>query len=178
MDPEQIEAEALAAQKPVMQAAWAFAGAYWVDQDMRAAWRATHPTMRRCWAQAWLMPMLDEARRDGYDRDEVAEAFTADEVDHPLWRPFARTTAKHAATLPVDRDTWGVKVNPDFTAPGVMLVRLLPIPKGGAILPGEEYVAVPLLMQYDEGPGWRLLNFVSEQIPEPGWPPQLGAQVA
>ncbi|WP_367324805.1 hypothetical protein [Streptomyces sp. HUAS ZL42] len=175
MDPEQEdEAEVLAAQAPVMQAAWAFAGAFWVDHDMRAAWRATHPTLRRCWAQAWLMPLLGQARADGYDPDEVVEAFAADEVEHDLWRPFARTQAQQGATLPVDRETWGVKVNPDFIAPDVMLVRLLPIPPGGVIQPGEQYVSVPLLMQYDEGPGWRLLNFVSEQIPVPGWPPQLG----
>lgn len=29
-------------------------------------------------------------------------------------------------------------------------------------------------MQYDEGVGWRLLNFTSEQIPQPGWPPSMG----
>jgi hypothetical protein len=173
MDPED-ENEVYAAQAAVMKAAWAFAGAYWVDRDMRATWRATHPTMRRCWAQTWLMPMLDQARAEGYDPDETVEAFAADEVDHDLWRPFARTTVKHA-TLPVNRETWGVKVNPDFVAPGVMLVRMLPIPQDGVVQADEAYISVPLLMEYEDGPGWRLLNFVSEQIPVPGWPPQLGA---
>lgn len=175
MDPEHEDDDAVyAAQAPVMRAAWAFAGAYWVDHDMRATWRATHPTLRRCWAQAWLMPLLDQARAEGFEPDEVVEAFAADEVDHPLWRPFARTTAKGAAGENVSRETWGVKVNPDFVAPEVMLVRLLPIPDSGVIQPDELYASVPLLMQYDEGPGWRTLNFVSEQIPEPSWPPNLG----
>lgn len=169
---ESDDDEVYAAQAAVMQGAWAFAGAFWVDHDMRATWKVTHPTMRRCWAQTWLLPMLDHARAEGYDPDEVIEAFTADRVEHELWRPFARTTIK-GATLPVQRDTWGMKVNPDFVAPDVMLVRLLPIPEGGSIRPDEQYVSVPLLMQYDDGPGWRLLNMVSEQIPEPGWPPRL-----
>ncbi|MFF4839260.1 hypothetical protein ACFY2G_04255 [Streptomyces collinus] len=174
MDPEEIETKALVAQKPIMEAAWAFASAFWVDQDMRATWRATHPTLRRCWAQTWLMPLRDQARSDGLDPDEVVEAFTADEVDHPLWQPFARTQARQASTLPVDPETWGVKVNPDLIAPDVALVRLLPIPASGVVEVGEQYVAVPLLVQYDEAAGWRMLNFVSEQVPVPGWPPQLG----
>ncbi|WP_405585323.1 hypothetical protein [Streptomyces sp. NBC_01092] len=175
MDPESEDIAVYAAQAPLAKAAWAFVGAYWVDYDMRAAWLATHPTLRRCWVQAWLMPHLDDARAEGYDLDELAEAFADDEVEHPLWEPFARTQIEQGATLPVDRETWGTKVNPDFIAPGVMLVRLLPVPDSGVIQPGERYMSVPLLMQHDEGPGWRLLNFVSDQVPVPGWPPQLGA---
>jgi hypothetical protein len=30
---------------------------------------------------------------------------------------------------------------------------------------------VPLLLRYDPDTGWRLLNFLSAEIPEPGWPP-------
>ena len=165
----------IAAQAPVMQAAWEFAGAYWVDHNMRAAWRATHLTLRRCWTQAWLMPLIEQVRAEGLDPGEVVEAFAEGEVEHALWEPFARTQTRQAQTLPVDRETWGTKVNPDFIAPGVMLVRLLPVPPDGVIQPGEAYLSVPLLLQHDEGSGWRLLNFVSEEIPVPGWPPQLGA---
>lgn len=175
MDPENQDDAVIAAQAPVMQAAWEFAGAYWVDHDMSAAWLATHPTLRRCWTQAWLMPLAEQASADGYDPDEVVEAFAEDVVEHALWEPFARMQTRQAQTLPVDRETWGTKVNPDFIAPGVILVRLLPVPPGGVIQPEETYASIPLLMQHDEGNGWRLLNFVSEQIPVPGWPPQLGA---
>ncbi|MEU2712950.1 hypothetical protein [Streptomyces sp. NPDC007205] len=63
------------------------------------------------------------------------------------------------------RDTGGSVV-----IEAVMLVRLLPKPASGQIEVDEHYVSVPLLMQYSEGPGWRVLNFVSEQIPVPGWP--------
>lgn len=174
MNPEQEDAAALAAQAPVMQAAWRFAQAHWVDRDMRATWLATHPTLRRCWTQAWLTPLLEQARSDGHDPDQVVEAFAEDRVDHDLWQPFARTQAKQAAALPVDTETWGTKVNPDFVTPDVILVRLLPIPPDGVVQAGEQYASVPLLMRYDEGPGWRLLNFVSEQVPVPGWPPQFG----
>lgn len=173
MEPDNEDIAVYTAQAAIADAAWAFADAYWADGDIRSAWAAAHPTLRRCWAQTWLMPLRAQARADGLDPDEVVEAFTADEVDHPLWEPFARKASK-GATLPVNRDTWGIGVNPDFLAPDMALVRLLPAPSDGVIHPGEEYVSVPLLMQYEDGPGWRLLNFVSEQVPVPGWPPQMG----
>ncbi|MGW4975426.1 hypothetical protein [Streptomyces mirabilis] len=174
MEPDDEDIAAYAAQHAITDAAWKFAEAYWTDGDLRAAWIASHPTLRRCWAQTWLMPMREQARAEGLEPDEVVEAFTADEVDHPLWEPFARTTIR-GADLPVNRDTWGIKLNPDFVAPDVALLRLLPTPSDGVIHPGEHYVSVPLLMQYEDGPGWRLLNLVSEWIPEPGWPPNMGA---
>ncbi|MGV9275962.1 hypothetical protein [Streptomyces griseosporeus] len=171
LDPE--EAALYAAQAPVMEAAFAFADAYWVKHDMRETWAATHPTLRRCWAQSWMMPLLARMRADGFDRDEVAEAFVEDEVEHVLWEPFARKQIEHA-TLPVDWETWGVKVNPEPIAPDIALVRLLPVPQGGVLRAGETYASVPLLLQYEDGPGWRLLNFTSENVPTPGWPPQMG----
>lgn len=118
------------------------------------------------------MPLLGQLRADGYDRDDVVEAFAADEPDHPLWASFAKAQAR-GATLPVDRETWGIKVNPETVALDVELLRLLPKPASGVVLPGETYAAVPLLMRYEVGPGWRVLNFVSENIPEAGWPPAM-----
>ena len=172
MEPDNEDFEVYAAQAPIVNAAWKFIGAYWIDHDMRATWVAAHPTLRRCWAQTWLMPMRSQARAQGLKPDEVIEAFAADEVDHPLWESFAHAVS-NGADLPVHRDTWGIKVNPDFLAPDIAVVRLLPTPSDGVIHPGEGYMSVPLVMQYDDGPGWRLLNFVSERIPEPGWPPAL-----
>jgi hypothetical protein len=160
------------AQAAVAQGAWAFAGAFWVDRDMDAAWLRVDPLLRRCWAQAWLMPLLEQARSDGFDPDEIVESFATSEPDHPLWETFARTQERHA-NLPVSRDTWGMKVNPEPVAPDVELVRFLPKPDSGVIAPGETYASVPLLMRYEAGAGWRLLNFTSENIPTPGWPPAM-----
>ncbi|MEU2718397.1 hypothetical protein [Streptomyces sp. NPDC007205] len=161
-------------QAPVMNAAWAFAEAYWIDKDIRGAWRATHPTLRRCWTQTWLIPLLEQGSVGGYDPNAVVEAFAEDEVDHVLWKLFARAQVKRTAPVAVDREAWGVKADPEFVAPDVVLVRLLSIPAGGAVRLDEMVASVPLLMQYDVEPGWRLLNFFSDQIPVPGWPPQLG----
>lgn len=174
MEPDDEDIAAYAAQHAIISAAWKFVEPYWVDHDVRAAWVATHPTLRLCWAQQWLTPMRAQARADGLNPDAVVEAFTADEVDHPLWEPFERAALK-GATLPVTPETWGIKANPEYLAPDVALLRLLPTPTDGVIRPGEQYMSVPLVMQYEDGPGWRLLNFASEQIPEPGWPPRLGA---
>lgn len=164
--------ERYAADAPIMRNAWAFAKAYWIDHDMREAWLCTDPLMRRCWVQAWAYPLLAELRGDGYDPEAVVEALIQDEPTHELWKPFACTQLK-GATLPVDVETWGIKVNPEPVALDVELLRLLPKPASGVIEPGERYVSQPLLMRFEEGEGWRLLNFVRETLPTPGWPPVL-----
>ncbi|MDX3763608.1 hypothetical protein [Streptomyces sp. AK02-04a] len=134
--------------------------AYWIERDMRSAWRVTHPTLRRCWTQSWLMPLLDQGYAAMYDPDVVLEAFAEDEVDHVLWREFARRQIKRSIPLAGDQESWGIEANPDLMAPDLMRVRLLSIPAGGAFRSGEMDASVPLLMQYDVGPGWRLLNFL------------------
>lgn len=71
---------------------------------MRATWRATHPTLRHYWTQAWLAPRLPHTRLRGHNPDDVVEAFSQDNVDHELWHPFAHTRIKNAA-LPITPDT-------------------------------------------------------------------------
>ncbi|WP_129312382.1 hypothetical protein [Streptomyces sp. L2] len=162
------------AQTPVMNAAWAFAVAYWIDRDMRAAWRVTHPTLRRCWTQAWLSPLLAHGRVDGHP-EAVVEAFAEDEVRHEFWEPFAHAQVSRSTPLALDREAWGMQANPDLVAPYMMLVRLVSTAPTGAGRSDEPCSSVPLLMQYDAGPGWRLLNFASERMPVPGWrPPRFG----
>ncbi|WP_392668616.1 hypothetical protein [Streptomyces sp. LN785] len=164
--------EQYAAQAPIMQNAWAFAKAFWIDHDMDETWLCTDPLMRRCWVQTWLYPLLDQLRADGYDPEEVVEALLQDEPRHELWPIFARTQLK-GADLPVDTETWGLKVNPEPIALDVELLHLLPKPASGAIQAGERYATQPLLMRYEEGEGWRVLNLVGTVPPTPGWPPTL-----
>ncbi|MFC9054123.1 hypothetical protein [Streptomyces anthocyanicus] len=159
-------------QAPVALAAWSFAEAYWVDKNMEPAWVAVDPLLRRCWTQSWLQPLRARAISDGFDPDEVVEAFADAAPQHPLWRPFAERQVEQA-TLPVTREGWGVKVHPEIVAPDVELVRLMPVPEGGELQPNETYASVPLLMRYDAAAGWRVLNFVSDAVPTPGWPPTM-----
>ncbi|MER7716818.1 hypothetical protein ABTX99_07670 [Streptomyces flaveolus] len=159
-------------QAPVALAAWSFAEAYWVDKNMELAWVSVDPLLRRCWTQAWLQPLRARAISDGFDPDEVVEAFADAAPQHPLWHPFARRQVEQA-TLPVTREGWGVKVHPEIVAPDVELVRLMPVPEGGELQPNETYASVPLLMRYDAAAGWRVLNFVSDAVPTPGWPPTM-----
>lgn len=56
------------------------------------------------------------------------------------------------------------------------LLYMLPKPAEGDVASGE--VRMPLLLSYDESVDWRVLNFLSEQPPVPGWPPQMGAAEA
>lgn len=154
--------------------ALAFADLYWGRRDIEAAWLLTDPLLRRCWGQAWLLPMRDKARSEGFDPDDVIEAFTADEPQHELWAHFVRAQSRVRPDEPrIDVRAWGVKVNPDPVGLDLELVRYLPTPASGVIQPEELYVAMPLLMRYTEGAGWRMLNFSGEVVPTPGWPPTM-----
>ncbi|MEV7004764.1 hypothetical protein AB0N62_45530 [Streptomyces sp. NPDC093982] len=153
-----------AAQAPVMNAAWAFADAYWIRSDMRSTWGATHPCMRRRWAHAWLVALEEGPLLEGVDIATVVEAFAEDRVDHDLWEPFARDQV-NAISLAIDQKTWGVEANPEVVACDVMLVRLVRLPLEGAKFQDEVRTSVSLLMQYDVRPGWRLLYALSEHIP-------------
>jgi hypothetical protein len=155
-----------AGQAPVMNAAWAFADGYWIRSDMRSTWRATHPCMRRRWAHAWLGSLGYRRLVEGVSPGAVVEAFVEDRVDHDLWEHFARDQVK-AASLVIDQETWGVEANPEVVACDMVLVRLVRMPPGGASFQDGVHASVSLLMQYDVGPGWRLLYALSE--PTPTW---------
>jgi hypothetical protein len=155
-----------AAQAPVMNAAWAFAEAYWIRRDMRKTWRRTHPQLRHRWAEAWLLSADGQLSAGQYDYEtgKIVEAFVEDHVDHGLWESFARGQVKQAS-LAVDRGAWGVEANPEFVAPDLVLVRLVQVPSGGTGFSHGTHASIPLLMHYHVSCGWRLLNFLSAQIP-------------
>ncbi|MFD7786523.1 hypothetical protein ACFV4Q_26080 [Streptomyces nojiriensis] len=163
-----------AASAPAAARASAFAGAIWADRDMRAAWAYTDPLLRKCWVQAWLHPLRAQAVADGYRSGAVVESLMSDKPSHPLWDPFARTQIRQmTASFAVDMDTWGFGSAFDPVAQDMALLKFLPVPKSGAIEVGELHASVPFLMRFTLGAGWRVLNFVSDRVPEPGWPPAL-----
>lgn len=155
-----------AVQAAVMNAAWAFAEAYWIHRDMRRAWRTSHPQLRRRWVKAWLLSRDGQlhARQYDYETDEVVEAFAEDHVDHGLWERFARAQVEEAS-ITLDQGTWGVEANPEFAAPDLVLVRIVQVPSGGVGFSHGARAPMPLLMHYHVGFGWRLLSFSNAQIP-------------
>lgn len=164
----------MAAHAEVVEGVFAFAEPFWGRRDLRAAWPHTDPDLRRCWAQQWLTPVRERVRRDGFRPGEVVEAFAEDEPDHPLFPVFEELQMPRLLGAgPVH--TWGTTFGHRLVAPDVELVHLMPVPDDGSVRvlrPGEAFVGMPFLMSLREG-RWRVLNFFSERLPEPGWPPVL-----
>lgn len=154
-------------------AVFRFVSAVWSDLDLRAAWLLTDPLLRRCWAQAWLAEQHDLTRSLGYDPDDVVEAFTADRPEHDLWQDFEATQMPSLlAAQPGNLLEWGASAHPEPVDLDTELVWLRSMPAGQAeaVVNGP---GVPFVMRFEDGPGWRVLNFVSERVPVPGWPPVL-----
>ncbi|WP_214365876.1 hypothetical protein [Pseudonocardia sp. H11422] len=178
-DPNSLDPQArerIAAQVPVVRAAWAFlepirGGRF--DQ----AWLAVDPVTRRCWAQHRLYANRHQLQRDGYDPEDVTAEFVNDEPDHPLWEHFVRAQLQflHTSLTGLDPEHWGIGAAPRPVAPDVELLYL----HDTSTLPGnvwqvdEERPVWPMLMRY-VGRRWLVLNVATDSvIPEPGWPPRI-----
>jgi len=114
-DPAQFDPDEraeIAAQTPVMSAAWRFITPALQNNDLAAAWPAVDPSLQLCWAQSWLDLNRVDVAADGYDLDKVAVAFTDDPPSHPLWRHFSRVLLRDLhGVADLDPDTWGIGGN-------------------------------------------------------------------
>ncbi|MFD4788886.1 hypothetical protein ACFWN1_17885 [Streptomyces sp. NPDC058459] len=174
MDPNEFDAETLdaLAHWPVCEAGYGFTRAVWRDVSLTAAWPHVDPLLRRCWAQTWLQDQRDVAREDGYDPDDVVEAFTADRPVHSLWPVFEEVQLASLHGWVQGVHEWGPTAEHKPVGLDLELVYMVPRPASGNVVP-EGGAWMPLLMRYDPVAGWRVLNFLAEIVPEPGWPPRL-----
>ena len=123
LDPD--ERAEIAAQIPVISAAWRFIIPALQDHDLAAAWPAVDPTLRLCWAQEWLDLNRSDAVGDGYDLDQVAVALTDDAPNHPLWRHFSRVLLRDPQGIAdFDPDAWGIGANARLHAVDIELLYL------------------------------------------------------
>lgn len=163
-----------AAQFPLINAAWRFIRPFYGRGDLLAAWKYVHPTLRLCWAQWWLTANSGPLEQDGFDLQEVAQALTEPEPDHPLWANFQRVLARDLTTsFPININTAGIGTG--ARPLGVELEALYvhsAVPADGIWEDGAEAYVLPLVMRL-EGNEWQLLNLGYEAVPSPGWPPQL-----
>lgn len=170
LDQQDAEDEAHGA---VVLGGLAFVHGVWRWRDLLAAWRFVDPLLRRCWAQAWLYPVRDAMEARGDDPDAVVEAFTADQPTHALWKKFARDQMRHLLrTYPNDLIEWAPTARHILVGIDLEMLYLLPAPAEGDIVE-DVSVRLPLLMRFDPSFGWRVLSFVGEDVPVPGWPPVL-----
>ncbi len=73
-----------------------------------------------------------------------------------------------------DPDTWGIGANARLHAVDIELLYLQDKTglEGDVWQPGQERFVLPVVMRLGDDE-WRVLNFGSETIPRPGWPPTL-----
>jgi len=177
-DPAQLDPDEFSrirAQIPVTSAAWRFLTPALRDNDLTVAWPAVDLTLRLCWAQAWLGLNRAQAAADGYDLHEVAVALTDDAPSHPLWRHFSRVLLRDLhGVANVDPNTWGIGANVRVVDVDTEVLYLQDMTglEGGVWQPGQERSVLPIVMRLAHGQ-WRVLNFGSETVPIPGWPPTL-----
>lgn len=164
----------IAAQIPVVSAAWRFLEPFYELRSLTRAWPHADPVLRLCWAQWWLHANREALETDGYKLDSVAEALTAEGARHDLWEHFEGVILRDfTAAFPLDPSTWGIGAAPRVLAPDVELLYVhRQLPEGGVWPPGASAEVVPLVMRLGKG-GWLVFNLGSERLPEPGWPPRL-----
>lgn len=177
-DPAQLdpdEREVIAAQIPVVSAAWRFIIPALQDEDLAAAWPAVDPCLRMCWAQEWLGLNSADAEAEGYDLAQVADELADEAPTHTLWRHFSRVLLRDIlGIVHLDPDTWCIGANARILGVDIELLYLQDKTglEGDTWQPGMERLVLPIVMRLDDEQ-WRILNYGSETIPTPGWPPTL-----
>jgi len=101
---------------------------------------------------------------DTRHRDQAADAFLEDWVDHELWDSFEFSQTSRIS-MQIDH-SWGVRANPECVTLDTLLVTLVKIGQVSKLAPPPE---IPLLMHYDAVCGWQLLGFHGEKGMTPSW---------
>ncbi|KAB1149230.1 hypothetical protein F7R91_05585 [Streptomyces luteolifulvus] len=171
LTPQQLED---AMHSVLCNAGFAFTSAIWRDRSMTAAWPHVDPVLRRCWAQGWLHDQRGRARELGFEPDEVVEAFTEEEPQHSLWSVFEDLQVRALLEWKPGVHEWWATARHIVAGLDLEMLYMMPKPAEGDIAAADSPF-LQLLMRYDQAAGWRVLNFLSEEIPVPGWPPRLGA---
>lgn len=155
---------------PVHLAVRAVQTLFWRHWDIPDAWPLLDPVLRRCWVQHWLctMPGTEEFG----DREEITEALIVDQPRHRRWALFTAAAVELLdVAFPPGIAGWIPAAEPDPFALGIERLDLLPPPARPDEAVPEGSPCLAFLVQHTDGVGWRVLNFGSLLVPEPGWPP-------
>jgi hypothetical protein len=172
---DEEDSEALA-QSEVVSIAWEFLHAFYKGELVKA-WDVVHPQLRLCWLQWWATANKDALLQSGYELVGTAEELARGvPKEHPLWADFERVLLRDFRNAyPLSLATSGIGAASRVIALDTELLYIYPeIPPGGI---GEENAAsfmYPMVMQLG-GSGWTVLNWASDVIPTPGYPPTLSA---
>lgn len=143
------------------------------ESDLGRAWRLTDEPLRLAMVQSWIV--LEDERVTEGDRDEVAEALSAERHDHPLWLEFAGwRLVRWRAVLPpyvVDSTTRGVVTLPMPVGVDLEAVGIASVPSSWPhLLPAAGPIEVfRILVRYT--PAGARVAGLAGALPHPGWPP-------
>jgi hypothetical protein len=166
--------EEVRAQTEVVGAAWEFLTPFY-GGDLAAAWLRVHPSLQLCWSQWWAHANETPMAQAGLVAKDVAQNVATAGPEAEEWTGFARVILRDfRQAWPLDPDVAGIGAAPRVIAPDIELLMVHPeAPEGNVWQPGHAAEVMPLVMAFDAGVGWRVLNFASDLMPEPGWPPRM-----
>jgi hypothetical protein len=171
LEPEDNEASA---QSQVVSVALKFLDAFY-KEDLARAWPLVHPRLRVCWVQWWATANKVALQQAGYELVKVADELAPSApTEHPLWADFERVLLRgFRKAYPLNLATCGMGVAPRVIALDTeMLYVPAEIPPDGVWKAGADSLAYPMVMQLNDS-RWSVLNWASDVIPTPGYPPTL-----
>ena len=131
------------------------------DRDLRAAWRLTHPDLRRQLVSAWVEANKNHPHLRPRDYAELTVRLAEVDSSDPLWDGYAMTQLREFGERwsHIDLKTWGWGTDPRPLAPDRELAILVDVEGEYGVL--ERDAALPglgFVMQLTEG-RWLVVDF-------------------
>ena len=181
------EAEAQAGDGSVGQFVMLWVSAILDSGAWALAMATSTPELRLARAQAWVMNAQRTGQADGFDRDALAASLAAVDESHALWSDYA------AAEVQGFREVWGDVGNhlavgsrprpldPDHELVLVVDYRTVPNDEQAhgehvakVVDSPTEVAAFPFVVRHYEGGRFLIASHNGpDNMPAPGWPPQL-----
>jgi hypothetical protein len=177
LDPSELpedQRNEILAQEVVVSMAWGFLESFY-EGDFASAWEKANPVFRLCLAQWWAHGNKDKLQASGYDFVTTAEGLALRAPgEHPLWDQFAGVVLRDfRKAYPLDVAAAAIGSAPRPIAIDTELLYVHPeMPEGGLWQADERREVYSLLMKFETSK-WTVLNWASERIPTPGYPPSL-----
>ena len=162
------------AQTDLISVAMNFLGHFYTDSLARS-WPLVHPRLRICWVQWWITANTVSLQQNGYDLVQITDALASDSpTGHPLWTSFERVFFRDFREAnPLDPATCRIGDVPRVIALDTELLLVHAKRPHSEVWEAGTYSDVySMVVQLNDGE-WTVLNWASDLIPTPGYPPIL-----
>lgn len=155
--------------------------------NAEAVWASMDPDFRLAYAQHWIVANSPQVLADptvrGLTPDEFAQRMADPRAGHPLWPHLARLVRRDLCGQTLanvggpDREL-GVGTRPRPIAPGLELVRLIPLDavpqdaSGMHVFRDRQTVETVTLVMREQPDGAWAVAGVGHAMLLPGWPPE------